>query len=96
MSDTFLGVKFGDYNGAKMAFYRLIDGFLQNYGDNNLCVGSDMFGSDFLAFSSYNEFFNEFCDCFLSKIGDMKSLEKILYKNALGFFGERRFDKTAR
>ena len=92
----FLGAKFGDYKEAKMAFYRRIDGFLQKYGNKNLCIGSDLFGSDFLAFSSYNEFFNEFCDCFLSGIGDMKSLEKILYKNALGFFGERRFDKTAR
>lgn len=87
----FLGVKFGEYNKTKIAFYRLIDGFLQKFGDKNLCIGSDLFGSDFLAFSNYDEFFNEFCDYFLSKSGNMKTLEKILYKNAIGFFGKERF-----
>lgn len=67
------------------AFYEAIDRYLQKFGVKGLCIGSDFFGTDLLAFGSYDYFYNSFCDHFSANYST-DVLNAILYKNATVFF----------
>lgn len=72
---------------GEQAFYEAIDGFLQKFGDDGLCIGSDFYGSDFLVFDDYGSFADRF-ESAMKRIGaGRESVEKILFRNALDFFG---------
>ena len=67
------------------AFFGAIDQYLQKFGTVGLAIGSDFFGSDLLAFTSYESFYSAFCDHFSAQLsGD--DLYKITIGNALAFF----------
>lgn len=67
------------------AFFGAIDRYLQKFGTAGLAIGSDFFGSDLLAFPSYDAFYSSFCDRF-SAHGSSADLYKITVGNALAFF----------
>lgn len=69
------------------AFYEAIDRYLQKFGINGLCIGSDFFGTDLLAFDSYDSFYNGICERLSANYSD-EVLSAILYRNATRFFGE--------
>ena len=89
----FVGYFLTDERGEKAkikgesAFYEAIDWFLQKFGDDGLCVGSDFCGSDFLVFDDYGSFVDKF-ERTMKRIGaGRETVEKILFRNALDFFG---------
>lgn len=72
---------------GEQAFYEAIDWFLQKFGDDGLCIGSDFYGSDFLVFDGYGSFVEKIGKA-MERIGaGRESVEKILFRNALDFFG---------
>jgi len=77
-----------DVKQAESAFYELIDGYLQKYGAKGLAIGSDFYGSDYLAFRDCNDFLCSFTERFFRSGGDEKTYNAILYENALKFYGE--------
>lgn len=66
---------------------RHIDYFIQNFGDDNLCIGTDFNGTDYLPInlSSYQDF--KILKTKLLKLGyKNKTIEKVFYKNANRYF----------
>lgn len=73
---------------ARQAFLRHANEYLQRFGVNGLCLGSDFFGSDAPLcsdgdYSAFYEIISELKTLGLSD-GDLK---RVLYKNAADFFG---------
>lgn len=75
------------HDAAANAFYKNVDLYLQKFGDKGLCVGSDFYGSDFLAFEGYRSFIEGFTARLTTDGVPKKSIENILYGNAKAFFG---------
>ena len=72
---------------AAEAFFKSIDLFIQKYGENSLAVGTDFFGSDYLAFKEdYDAFYHELIENFLKRNISEKFLTRFFYKNAVEFF----------
>lgn len=76
-----------DRKSAVRAFFKNIDYFVQRFGVKGLSIGSDFFGSDFLAFGEdYGVFFNELYNG-LSKLAlSDEHIRAVSYKNAIDFF----------
>lgn len=72
---------------AVESFYKNVDCYLQKFGDKGLCVGSDFYGSDFLAFEGYRSFIEGFTARLTVNGVPKKSIDNILYGNASAFFG---------
>ena len=73
--------------GGFDSYIRGIDGFLQRFGDGNLCVGTDFNGSD--DFPENLTDYGGFVDVRenLEKLGySENTIEKIFYKNAVDYF----------
>lgn len=70
------------------AFFGAIDRYLEKFGTVGLAVGSDFFGSDLLAFPSYDVFYSLFCEHFSAQ-ANSADLYKITVGNALSFFKEK-------
>lgn len=73
---------------GESAFYAHIDGYLQNFGVNGLCVGTDFFGSDAPVFSDGDY---SFCTELENRLALMPVLSQqdiinILYGHARAFF----------
>lgn len=68
------------------AFYKNVDLYLQKFGDKGLCIGSDFYGSDFLAFAGYRSFIEGFTARLTADGTPKKSIKNILYGNAKAFF----------
>ena len=72
---------------AAEAFFKSADFFIQKYGENNLAIGSDFFGSDYLAFKeNYAVFYEELTETFLKRNISEKFMSRFFYKNAVEFF----------
>lgn len=72
---------------AAEVFFKSADLFIQKYGEDNLAVGTDFFGSDYLAFKEdYSVFYEELVENFLKRNISEKLLSKFFYKNAVKFF----------
>lgn len=71
---------------AVEAFYKNVDSYLQKFGDEGLCIGSDFYGSDFLAFEGYRSFIEGFAARLTVGGVPKKSIDNILYGNASAFF----------
>lgn len=72
---------------AAEAFFKSADLFVQKYGENNLVLGSDFFGSDYIAFKEdYAIFYEELTENFLKRNFAENFLTKFFYKNAVDFF----------
>ncbi len=84
------------FTGAKSAsgLAEVIDGFIQKYGIDDLCLGTDFNGSDDLPsdFKSYADL-PHLCEC-LSGLGYSKDdIDKVLYTNAQRFYEEIKNDR---
>lgn len=73
-------------DAAVYAFYKNVDLYLQKFGDKGLCIGSDFYGSDFLAFEGYRSFIEGFTARLTADGVPKKSIDNILYGNAEAFF----------
>ncbi|MBO5713062.1 MAG: membrane dipeptidase, partial [Clostridia bacterium] len=78
----FISSESGDNNLTK--FFKHIDYFLQNFGDDSLAIGTDFFGSDSFVndIDGYNKISN-LKNAFLNNGYSLKTVDKIFYKNAL-------------
>lgn len=74
-------------NAYENAFYRHIDGYLQEFGDLGLTIATDFYGSDAPVFlnESYN-FVDLLANRLISRGISENSVKKLLYTNARDFF----------
>ncbi len=80
------GIKGRDKN-FENAYYIHITSYLDNFGEEGLCIGSDFYGSDAPVYKDGDYSFIERFEVNLQNKGVSKGvIEKILYKNATEFF----------
>lgn len=82
----------GDFLGGNdiETVIRHIDWFLDNFGDKNLSVGTDFYGTDKLpeGLKSYKDFDRLILEMIRRGYSD-STINKILYKNAAAYFSDR-------
>lgn len=88
---TFVGYFLADKNADIYSVIKHVDYFLSRFGDDNLSIGSDFNGTDYLPknLKNYVGFYNlkkELIKCGYSK----NTIEKIFYKNANKFFEDNK------
>lgn len=67
-------------------FFANVDCYLQKFGTVGLCIGSDFYGSDFLAFSGYRSFIDIFLEYASKNRMPENAVNDVLFGNALRFF----------
>lgn len=82
------GVK-GSIKNYQSAFYEHIQGFLQEFGANNLAIGSDFFGSDAPVFlEAKYHFLYEILNKLAKSGVSENDIKRIAYKNAQNYFNQ--------
>lgn len=88
VNDINLKTDFSLMSLATENFFLNLDWFLQKYGCDNIAIGTDFFGSDFILFNeNYRTLLNNIANRLSQKGVSETQIQKIFCKNVEGFFG---------